>query len=534
MYFETIDLSYDLAGRLTGTTRPNGTSSTYSYDAAGRLAGLLHSLGVSDFLDLGFGYDAAGNITAITELGEVRSFGYDDLNRLVTAGTAALPESYGYDPAGNRTVSHRSNSHSHDDANRLLEDQQFLYLYDLNGNLTAKTDKATSDLTSYSYDAQNQLTRIDFPGGGYAEYKYDGLGRRIEKDVDGTITRYVYDGTDIVMTFDDLGVLQARVNHGDRVDQPLFMARGGQATYYHGDHLGSVRALSDASGAVVNSYAYDAFGNTTAASETVANPYRFTAREFDAESGLSYHRARYYDGNAGRFITRDPIGLAGGDQNLYSYVFNDPVNLTDPSGTVAAVGSALFNRAGQAVIGRAIRLPSAADAAGALIGAAKAAGRAYRSYQDLAQSVGTTEANAVLINVIGSAVSMGDAGDEKADNAADTSQTSSTAAETASGTEVCDTSDPNGDGEDDDENGGDGDKEPPRTEPESLEEKLAMDEAGDPEDRTIMKDKIKDPRYPEDKFDKKSHIHKNPDGSQTEIHYWKNLETGEISGKKFK
>ena len=286
---------------------------------------------------------------------------------------------------------------------------------------------------------------------------------------------YVYDGTDIVMTFDDLGVLQARVNHGDRVDQPLFMARGGQATYYHGDHLGSVRALSDASGAVVNSYAYDAFGNTTAASETVANPYRFTAREFDAESGLSYHRARYYDGNAGRFITRDPIGLAGGDQNLYSYVFNDPVNLTDPSGTVAAVGSALFNRAGQAVIGRAIRLPSAADAAGALIGAAKAAGRAYRSYQDLAQSVGTTEANAVLINVIGSAVSMGDAGDEKAGNAADTSQTSSTAAETASGTEVCDTADPDGDGED-----GDGDDEGENP-PDDVEQ--AIDEIRSGEDR---------------------------------------------------
>ena len=81
-------------------------------------------------------------------------------------------------------------THVSDDANRLNEDDSFTYIYDLNGNLESKTDKTNSDITTYTYDAQNQLIGIDFPNLTSAAYFYDGLGRRIEKDVNSAITSY--------------------------------------------------------------------------------------------------------------------------------------------------------------------------------------------------------------------------------------------------------------------------------------------------------------------------------------------------------
>ena len=76
----------------------------------------------------------------------------------------AAPESYTYDAVGNRTVTHLSALHVVNDADRLLEDDQFTYTYDANGNLTSKTDKVTSDVTSYTWNAQDQLIQIDRPG----------------------------------------------------------------------------------------------------------------------------------------------------------------------------------------------------------------------------------------------------------------------------------------------------------------------------------------------------------------------------------
>jgi RHS repeat-associated protein len=131
-------------------------------------------------------------------------------------------------------------------------------------------------------------------------------------------------------------VLQARYSHGEEIDQPLSMARGGASYFYGVDHLGSVRLVTDAAGAVANRYDYDAFGNWEDTSyETVANPFGFTARERDAESGLMFYRARYYDPKLGRFISQDPIGFEAGDLNIYRYVFNGPVLLTDPTGNFA-------------------------------------------------------------------------------------------------------------------------------------------------------------------------------------------------------
>jgi RHS repeat-associated protein len=113
------------------------------------------------------------------------------------------------------------------------------------------------------------------------------------------------------------------------------MSRGGQVYYIQADHQGSVIRVTDSAGAVVNSYTYDAYGQRLTATEGVEIAYGYTGREYDAESGLMYYRARVYDTATGRFLQTDPLGFAAGDLNLYRYVANDPVNQKDPNGKFA-------------------------------------------------------------------------------------------------------------------------------------------------------------------------------------------------------
>jgi RHS repeat-associated protein len=184
--------------------------------------------------------------------------------------------------------------------------------------------------------------RIDFPDLTSAAYRYDADGRRIEKGVNGAITRYLYDDDDIILEYDGTNTLAAKYSHGIEVDQPLVQERGGQSFFYHVDHLGSVRKLTNAAGAITNTYDTEAFGRFETRLEAVANPYTFTAREFDPESGLHFYRARYYDPFAGRFLGADPIGFNSRDLNLYRYVYNDPINFVDPFGEAAAIERCLL------------------------------------------------------------------------------------------------------------------------------------------------------------------------------------------------
>ena len=119
------------------------------------------------------------------------------------------------------------------------------------------------------------------------------------------------------------------------------MERLGTSYFYHEDGLGSIMELTNDIGSVVQSYLYDSYGNINAfdgsggpisVSTGIANPYTYTGREFDDETGLYFYRARYYDATTAIFITEDPIGLIGGDTNLYSYVANSPVYAADPFG----------------------------------------------------------------------------------------------------------------------------------------------------------------------------------------------------------
>ena len=344
--------TYDALSRRTSMTLPSGAIATYTYDAASQLTSLTHSLSGNPIGSLNYTYDAVGNRTAMTQGAGTNSYAYDPLNRLTQAihPQAGNPaENFSYDPAGNRTSSHLASGQVHDAANRLLEDSNFTYTYDENGNLTSKTSKANGEVTTYTYDAENQMIRLDKPG-VVAECRYDALGRRIEKVVNGVSTRYAYDNEDIAAELDGANTIQVLYIHGPGIDEPLAVFREGRTSVYHADGLGSITTLTDLNGNPVRTYTYDSFGRLVSQTGTLTNPYTYTGRELDPESGLYYYRARYYDPLAGRFLREDPIG--GLLQvplllNPYPYAGNSPANNVDPDGQVLLEATLLF-LAGQA------------------------------------------------------------------------------------------------------------------------------------------------------------------------------------------
>jgi RHS repeat-associated protein len=143
-------------------------------------------------------------------------------------------------------------------------------------------------------------------------------------------------GSDIWAVLNGSSSLTTRELQGDGIDDHLaYTTSGGNAFWFLSDHLGSIRTVVDSTGAAVNTYTYDAFGNVTSPSSP--SMYAWTGRELDAETGMQYNRARYYDPTTGRWISLDPMGFDAGDSNLYRYVHNSPELGNDPSGCAIVV-----------------------------------------------------------------------------------------------------------------------------------------------------------------------------------------------------
>jgi RHS repeat-associated protein len=189
-----------------------------------------------------------------------------------------------------------------------------------------------SGTTTYTWDFENRLTAVTMPGtSGTVAFKYDPFGRRIQQSSASGATNYLYEGSNTVADLDGTGNLVARYTQGAGIDEPLAQLRSGTVGYYDQDGLGSVTTLSSTTGTIGNSYTYDSFGNLVGSTGSVANPFQYTGRDFDSETGLRYYRARYYDPLTGRFIGEDPMQFLG-SINFYSYVGNSPVGANDPSG----------------------------------------------------------------------------------------------------------------------------------------------------------------------------------------------------------
>lgn len=356
---------YDKVGNLIKKNLPNGIISSYTYSTAGRLTNIIvaNSQGSILFSFL-YNFDAAGNCSGI----EIKSkdsnkkikYKYDPLYRLIEIyHSNGKKVKYRYDAIGNRLskqVSSPSNlniisrfltkllrnlgilwkktNYSYDADNHLIKAEDAELRYNNNGNLFEK--KIGNKITQYFYTYDNKLIRIEFPDGTYSEYTYDPLGRRISKrKQDGRTIYYFYDGHNLIQETDDKGHVIVSYTYGLNLDHPISMSRDGKTYYYLSDHLGSIIALTDEAGNIVSEYECDAWGNITKETGDIENPFRFTGREWNEESGLYYYRARYYDPGTGRFISKDPIDSKPIDlqtQNRYIYVNNNPQTYVDPFG----------------------------------------------------------------------------------------------------------------------------------------------------------------------------------------------------------
>ena len=387
-----VAFAYDSIGRLTQSENYTGTS-TYAYDAMGRITSYTDGQGLS----VGYGYDAVGNLISLTYPGsQTVSYTYDDHNRLsqVTdwAGRyttysydqrglltqVTLPNGtqaqYDYDNAGRMTglrnlkedstiiasytytldangniasetgsqpldplIGSQTVSYAYGSDNRLLSKDSASFTYDQNGNLTAKGD------TTYEYDLDNRLKKVMTADGTW-EYDYDGQGNRVGLRKNGNIRRFLLDPrgtTQVLAEYDGDGNMIANYIYGLGLVYKIDAA--GNSYYYHYDFTGNTVALTDADGNVVNKYAYTPFGTLVGSEELVSNPFRYVGQYgvMDDHNGLFYMRARYYDPEVGRFITKDPIGFAGG-ANLYVYADDNPVNQADPAG-LFSISASLLN-----------------------------------------------------------------------------------------------------------------------------------------------------------------------------------------------
>ncbi len=303
----------------------------------------------TDDLTYDYTYDNVGNRLSVDEGPTTHDYLYDNIYQLIEDDDSTDVYEWDHDPLGNwdwlklNTVVQTdfSTYDSTDTTDNLLNQYGSVgpsgsrvdYSYDDNGNLT---DDGTY---AYGYDAENRLISVD--SGTTATYTYDHAGRRVSRTYNSVTTKYVYDGQQVIAEYDDSQtqgtfVLVRRFIYGPGIDEPICMIDcTGQSDawyFYHFDGLGSVVALSNTSGVIVESYSYTAFGETTVTlNGNLDNPYRFTGRRWDDETDLYYYRARMYNPEIGRFLQPDPIGYEGG-LNLYTYCGNNPVVYLDPYG----------------------------------------------------------------------------------------------------------------------------------------------------------------------------------------------------------
>ena len=316
--------SYDAQSRRTNITYGNGTQvqtpSPAAYSLAGDLLSLKHEL------------TGSTNDNTFT-------YAYTSAHQTQTA--AASNSNWLWQPPASNSTSYTVNSlnqyptiGTQTTGGTNCQGAAQGLSYDCNGNLTFDGN------FTYTYDAENRLLKATNTSVN-ARYEYDPLGRRTKKSGTGvTPTFFLNDGSDEIAEYNSSNAVTTRYIPGPAIDEPIAVetVSTGAKEYFHTDKQGSVVAMSDGSGNLIEGpYTYDPYGNcfvSLTACSITGEPYRFTGQRYDAETGCYYYRARYYcpdDDRGGRFLQADLVGYVA-DMNLYTYVGNDPSNRSDPYG----------------------------------------------------------------------------------------------------------------------------------------------------------------------------------------------------------
>jgi RHS repeat-associated protein len=331
--------SYDNVGNLASIIYPTSVTHTFAYDSRNRLTNLSVTKGVS-LETYAYSLDAAGHRLGVTELsGRTVAYGYDSLYRLTNETVGADPSgvngalSYTYDPVGNRTQL----------TSTLAPVPGGLWNYNANDQLTTDSyDSNGSTIgsggSSYAYDFENHLVQ-----GGAISIVYDGDGNRVSKTVSGVTTSYLIDtlnptGYPQVVEELQAGAIVRTYTWGLQLisqSRAQVSPNPPVVSYYVFDGQGSVRALTSGTGAITDTYDYDAFGNLVNKTGTTPNNYLYTGEQYDPDLHFYYLRARYLNTSSGRFLTLDAYeGDPGAPSSLHKYLYtgDDPVGRRDPSG----------------------------------------------------------------------------------------------------------------------------------------------------------------------------------------------------------